>query len=146
MDKISRPPFAVLNKKAIWKPLILTLLLGAGAGFINGLLGTGGGIFLVFVLRRLARKAKPSDPLAREQERDVFAGALSVMLPISVFSSLHYARAGAMDLGAFSPLILPCIIGGVLGGFLLDRLSVDWLRRLFALLVLCSGVLMIVRR
>ena len=125
-------------------PLGLTLLLGAVAGFINGLLGTGGGIFLVYALQAIAKR-RTDAPAGQDATRDVYAGALSVMLPISVFSAIHYARAGALDLKAFSPLILPSVIGGVLGGFLLDRLGVRWLRRLFALLVLCSGVLMIVR-
>lgn len=145
MDKIKRPISGLWRKKAVLSPLLLTLLLGAGAGFINGLLGTGGGIFLVFMMRYLASK-RDRRALRSEDERDVFAGALSVMLPISVFSSLHYARAGALDPEAFAPMILPSIAGGVLGGLLLDKLALPWLRRLFALLVLCSGVLMIVRR
>jgi uncharacterized membrane protein YfcA len=67
------------------------------------------------------------------------------MLPISIFSAVHYARAGTLDMVSFSPLLLPSVAGGVLGGYLLDKLRIDWLKRLFALIVLCSGVLMIVR-
>lgn len=126
-------------------PLGLTLLLGAVAGFINGLLGTGGGIFLVYTLQAIAKRRRVGASLAQDAARDVYAGALSVMLPISVFSAIQYTRAGALDLKAFSPLILPSVLGGVLGGYLLDRLGVRWLHRLFSLLVLCSGVLMIVR-
>lgn len=126
--------------------VLFLLLLGAGAGFINGLLGTGGGILLVYVMRTYARRHRTSDVQENASaQRDVYATALSTMLPISVFSAVHYARAGALDLQAFSPFLLPSVIGGLIGGWLLDRLGLDWLKRLFALLVLISGVLMIVR-
>lgn len=119
---------------------IFLLLLGALAGFLNGLLGTGGGIAIVYVMRRYyARHA--SD----ESDRDAYATALSVMLPISVFSVVHYIRADALDLASFAPMLLPTIAGGVLGGILLDKLKLAWLSRLFALLVLISGIFMIVR-
>lgn len=122
------------------------IMLGAGAGFINGLLGTGGGILLVYVMRGCARRLGTGDTSRGSlSERDVYATALSTMLPISVFSAVQYARAGALDLGAFSPFLLPSVAGGLLGGWLLDRLKPDFLKRLFALLVLISGVLMMVR-
>ena len=77
--------------------------------------------------------------------RDVFAGALAVTLPLSLFSAAKYATAGRLNLADFAPLILPSLLGGLLGGFLLDRLKLPWIRTLFSLLVLVSGVLMIVR-
>ena len=128
----------------LWMPLLFLIGLGAGGGFINGLLGTGGGIFLVYTLRWYSER-HAQDGRGILGTRDVYAGALAVMLPISVFSATHYARAGALDLSSFAPLLLPSVVGGVLGGILLDKLRIDLLRRLFALLVLCSGILMILR-
>ena len=126
--------------------LAVILLCGAGAGLINGLLGTGGGILLICLMRRLPPDRTPFSPLTPDAgDRDIYAAALAVMLPISIFSALRYARTGALDVAAFTPLILPSIAGGVLGGFLLDRLRVSWLRWLFSLLVLFSGIVMIVR-
>ncbi|MBO5898553.1 MAG: TSUP family transporter [Clostridia bacterium] len=122
----------------------LLLALGGGAGFINGLLGTGGGILLVLVLQTYVRR-HTNAAVAAEAQRDVFATALSVMLPISVLSTILYARGGTLDLGGFAPMILPTVLGGVLGAFLLDKLRLDWLKRLFSLLLLVSGVLMVVR-
>lgn len=124
----------------------LLLALGGGAGFINGLLGTGGGILLVLALRGYGRRHRiGGDAVSAESQRDIYATALAVMVPISVFSTIQYARAGTLDLGGFAPMLLPTVVGGVLGGILLDRLKLDWVKRLFALLVLISGVLMIVR-
>ena len=127
--------------------VLFLALLGSLAGFINGLLGTGGGILLVLLFSLSAERAKHgksiSFPMAR---RDIYANALSVMLPVSIFSATQYARAGALDLKAFSPMLLPSLLGGVLGGILLDRLKVSWLRVLFSVLILISGVFMILRR
>ena len=123
-------------------------MAGAGfcAGMINGLLGTGGGILLVLLFSRSAQRAERaksiSFPMAR---RDIYANAMAVMLPISIFSATQYASTGALDLRAFSPMLLPSLLGGILGGFLLDRLKASWLRTLFSLLVLISGALMLVR-
>ncbi len=122
----------------------LLLALGGGAGFLNGLLGTGGGILLVLALRALVCH-RAEDAAAPMSQRDVYATALSVMLPISVFSTVQYARAGALDLSGFAPMILPTLLGGVLGALLLDKLRLDWLKRLFSLLLLVSGALMIAR-
>ena len=128
-------------------PVLLLLTLGVSAGFINGLLGTGGGILLVLAFSRAAERSDSertvSLPLTR---RDAYANALCVMLPISLFSALRYIRAGAIDPIAFSPFIPPSILGGLLGGILLDRLKVSWLRVLFSVLILISGVFMILRR
>lgn len=124
---------------------IILVLLGAAAGLLNGLLGTGGGILLVYTMRLWAHQRLKDGSEQLAAQRDVYASALSVMLPISIFSAVHYARAGTLDMVTFSPLLLPSVIGGVLGGYLLDKLRIDWLKRLFALIVLCSGVLMIVR-
>ncbi len=125
---------------------LILILLGGAAGLLNGLLGAGGGILLVYTMRLWAyRRLSPDSEPRLAAQRDVYATALSVMLPVSVFSAIYYARAGALDLVAFSPLLLPSVVGGVLGAYLLDKLRVDWLKRLFALIVLISGVLMIVR-
>ena len=123
----------------------LLLALGGGAGFINGLLGTGGGILLVLALRAYVRRRTGASDTSIEAQRDVFATALSVMVPISVFSTILYARAGSLALDGFAPMILPSVVGGLLGALLLDKLRLDWLKRLFSLLLLVSGVLMIVR-
>ena len=124
--------------------VLFLALLGSLAGFINGLLGTGGGILLVLVLGTYVRRhAVATD--GSEAQRDVFATALSVMVPISVLSTILYARGGTLDLGGFAPMLLPTVVGGVLGALVLDKLRLDWLKRLFSLLLLISGVLMVVR-
>lgn len=121
--------------------------LGAAAGFINGLLGTGGGILLVLAFSRAAEQEGRARTISLPiTKRDCYANALSVMLPISLFSALRYMAAGSVSPTSFSPFIPPSILGGILGGILLDRLKVSWLRVLFSALIVISGFFMIFRR
>ena len=114
------------------------LLLGFGAGVVNGLLGAGGGILLVSGLSRLLASA-------RRDAHIPFAAAIAVMLPLSLFSAYRYKRLGHLLTADFAPLLLPAALGGLLGGVLLHRFSPRSLKILFAAVVLASGVIMVVR-
>jgi len=113
---------------------------GAGllAGIANGLLGAGGGIIAVFALAHFLRSGE-------YERRDLYANALCVMLPISAVSCLRYAAAGHLVTEGFGVYALPAVAGGVVGGILLGRLRASALKRLFGLLVIYSGILLIVR-
>lgn len=113
---------------------------GAGllAGIANGLLGAGGGIIAVFALAHFLRSGE-------YERRDLYANALCVMLPISAVSCLRYAAAGHLVTEGFGIYALPAVAGGVVGGILLGRLRASALKRLFGLLVIYSGILLIVR-
>ncbi len=112
------------------------LLIGLLAGFTNGLLGAGGGILIVFGMTPLLA----SDP---EGQRDVFANALAVMMPVSIVSVVSYILAGRFCDAPFGIYLLPAVAGGLLGGFLLDRLKLPLIKRLFALIVIWSGLYML---
>ena len=113
------------------------LLIGFGAGFLNGLLGAGGGILIVYGLRRLLGDGSV-DPHA------IFASAIAVMLPLSAISALQYFRNGHLEATSVGLLALPAIAGGVVGALLLRRLSPSALSRLFAAVVLVSGLVLVV--
>ncbi len=112
-------------------------LLGLAAGFLNGLLGAGGGIVIVLGLSQI-QKHTSGDP------RSVYASAIAVMLPLSLVSVWRYAQMGHMDVAAMSALALPAIAGGAVGAWLLRRLSPRALARLFAALVLVSGIVLVI--
>ena len=69
--------------KTYWRDI----LIGALAGFANGLLGAGGGIIVTYYL---------SHALSDEQKKEngVFANAVATMLPVSVFSFSLYCFKG----------------------------------------------------
>lgn len=120
------------------KPLAVTVLLGVSAGFVNGLLGAGGGILVVLALKKILKK-KGAD------EKDIFANSLAVMLPVSIFSAFLYAVRGNISLVGFDAFILPAILGGAFGAILLGKLKPKVIRILFGVLVIVSGILMIIK-
>lgn len=111
---------------------------GAAAGFLNGLLGAGGGIIVIFVLTKLLGESIM-------QKNAVFGNALCVMLPISILTCCLYAGRGYMSLSGFGVFVIPAILGGLAGGVLLGRLDTSLLKKGFAGLVIISGVIMMVR-
>ena len=117
--------------------LPVVILGGSIAGFINGLLGSGGGIIIVFLFSLVMKD--------KSDARDIFANTLCVTLPISIVSCVVYLLNGNFDIKGFSPFIIPAIAGGLVGGFLLDRTNTVLLKRIFALLITISGILLVVR-
>ncbi len=114
-------------------------LCGLAAGMVNGLLGAGSGVVLVWALRRVLGDK-------RQSARDIFANATAIILPISLFSLLSYGRADALpSSAALAPYILPGAVGGLLGAWLLGRLPETLVQRIFGAVVLASGVIMLLR-
>jgi len=118
----------------------LLLLCGGGflAGVANGLLGAGGGVIIIFALTRL---------LSGENldKRDIFANALCVIFVLSLVSFVIYAIRGSVDLAGFAPYAIPAVVGGLIGGLLLGKLSTTLLHRVFAALLVYSGIMLMVR-
>ena len=115
------------------------VLGGLVAGFLNGLLGAGGGIVIVWILEKAIGNAT-------NDARDIFAGALAVMLPISAVSTVSYAISGNLPTEDITRFLLPAILGGLLGAFLLDKISVAAVKTLFCFLVILSGIIMVIGR
>lgn len=133
------------NFKA-FPPLLSSLLcLGGSAGFINGLLGAGGGIILILLLPRLTKKQ--DIPATRGMEnKDWYATAISVMLPATAVSTaVYFLNGGIADTHTLLLLSLPAAAGGAVGALLLGRIDGKWLKRLFSVLVIISGVRMILK-
>ena len=89
------------------KQWIRRITLGAGAGFLNGLLGAGGGILLVHLF---TPKNTPSSP---ESVRNAFFCTLAAILPITALSAAiymfgAYSQHSAEDITLF---VLPAIAG-----------------------------------
>ena len=118
--------------------IAVLIIFGALSGFINGLLGAGGGILIVYALN-YALKGSDID------NRDIYANALCVMLPISAMSCIRYAFAGNISTEGFSVYAIPAIAGGIVGGFLLSRLKASVTKKLFAALVIWSGIILIIK-
>ena len=105
-------------------------LAGGAAGLVNGFFGGGGGMVLVPLLAGWCGLG----------QRKAFATSVAIILPLCALSTGIYLFRGGLDLNAALPYLLGGLLGGWLGGKLFKGLSMDWLRRGFALLLLYGGV------
>ena len=122
------------QKTGIKRP-VLFCLLSLTAGGINGFLGTGGGILLVYML----------SSLTNNEQKDNFATTLCAIIPISITSLFAYSNGGNIDTGMVKMLALPAIFGGALGALVTDKVKTKYLSIAFSLLVIYSGVRMVIR-
>ncbi len=110
---------------------IISVPLGLVSGFINGLLGTGGGTLLVSVSELCGTKPK-----------NAHATALIVILPLSIVSIITYLFNGNLEI---MPAIIVSISGGV-GGFvgakLLKKTPDKWLKIFFGITTIILGITM----
>lgn len=104
------------------------------AGGLNGLLGTGGGMVLVFALGAL---------LGRERGKEVFAISSFGILVFSLVSAMTYTSGGSLTGVALPRFALPAAGGGIIGALLLDKLKLFWLKKIFAVLLLYAGAKMV---
>lgn len=113
----------------------LLFFVGAAfsAGLLNGLLGTGGGMVLLFCFGLL---------LQEEQQKEAFAISGIAVFCFCLTSMLFYGRGGSIDFTLLPQYALPALVGGIAGALLLRRIGTGLLRKIFALLLLYSGLKM----
>ena len=110
--------------------ITVTLTAGVLAGTLNGFLGSGGGIILIFIMSVL---------LPDRDARDIFATAVLSILPTSIVSAYFYYRGGGIGITEHAPYYAAALFGGILGAVLLDKISTSLLKTVFAVLMLWAG-------
>lgn len=105
-------------------------LAGGAAGVVNGFFGGGGGMILVPLLAGRCGL----------DQRKAFATSVAVIAPLCALSAGIYWLRGNLDLTAALPYVAGGLAGGLIGGKVFRKLSMVWLRRGFALLILYGGV------
>ena len=106
------------------------LIAGGAAGLINGFFGGGGGMVLVPLLTGKCGLT----------QRKAFATSVAIILPLCALSAVIYFLRGSLDFIAALPYLIGGLAGGFLGGKLFQGLNMNWLRRLFAVLILYGGI------
>jgi uncharacterized membrane protein YfcA len=117
----------------------LIILIGFSAGIINGVFGTGGGIFIVFLFSRIYANSN------QYAQKDCFAMTLCVTLAFSTVSLFGYLQNGSIDAAHLTPVFLPAFLGGLAGAYLLNKINVSILRKIFAGIVIYAGISLILR-
>lgn len=103
---------------------------GGAAGLVNGFFGGGGGMLLVPLL---------AGKCGLDQRR-AFATSVAVIAPLCALSAGIYWFRDCLDLAAALPYLAGGLVGGLIGGRVFRNLSMKWLRRGFALLILYGGL------
>lgn len=108
-------------------------LWGALAGFLNGMLGAGGGMVAVPILK------------TKLSEKQAHATSVAVILPICIVSALSYLQQGTVSLYNALPYLAWGLVGSAIGVVLMKKLSGNMLRKIFALMMLWAGIRLITR-
>ena len=106
------------------------IVLGALAGFVNGLFGGGGGMIVVPLLMHLLKL----------KSKNAHATAILIILPMSIVSGLLYASGKTLDLALTIPTSIGVTLGGVLGAFALNKLSNNWVSIIFSIVMAIAVV------
>ena len=107
------------------------------AGIINGFVGTGGGIILIFLFY-LLRSGDEGD-----FKNDLVTTDAAV-IPMSAVALFLYARGSNVDFYIIGRLFIPIALGGVTGAYLMSRIDKKWLTVIFSALMIYSGIRMAV--
>ena len=105
-------------------------LAGGAAGVVNGFFGGGGGQVLVPML---------AGKCGLDQRR-AFATSVAVIAPLCALSAGIYWFRWQLDPALALPYLIGGLAGGFVGGKVFQKVSMVWLRRGFALLILYGGV------
>lgn len=101
---------------------------GLIAGIINGLIGTGGGIIMVMILKKLGLEQKKAH-----------ATSICIILPICLLSSIIYLSKNAVSINQATPYIIPGTIGAIFGAFILSKINQKLLRKVFGIFMLWAA-------
>ncbi len=113
------------------KKAIKNLFFGAIIGFFNGLLGAGGGMIAVPVLKK------------QMQLKEAHATSISIILPMSIASAVSYILNKSVKISDAIPYLWSGFLGAVLGIYLLKKVKPAFIKKLFALLMLWAGFRMV---
>ena len=110
------------------------IVLGAAAGFLSGLIGIGGGVFIVPALVFIFG-------LSQQQAQGTTLALL--VPPIGLLAAWTYYKEGYVDLKIAGLVCLGFFFGGLLGAKLAVSLPSGTLRRVFGGVVMLIGCKML---
>lgn len=104
-------------------------IFGAVCGFLNGLFGSGGGTVAVPCLEKSGLEV-----------RKAHASSVLLIFLLSIFTSIIYYFKGNLDFKLAMDFIPYGIAGAVIGSLTLKKISSDILKKIFAVIIVISGI------
>ena len=115
--------------KETWK----YVAVGLGIGVLSGLLGVGGGIFLVPIL---------TSYFAVDQHL-AHGTSLAVVVPTAIMGAAVYSYHGTMDVALAAQLAVGGVIGAAVGSRLMKKIPAAQLKRMFGVMLILVGIRMV---
>ena len=140
--KISKTPFPLAQKqgKGIdklskkWR-IVLTVIASLFVGVANGLFGGGGGMLVIPIFTILLGL----------EEKIAHSSAILTILPLSIVSGIVYITQGNFTIPDGLWVGGGVILGGLIGTFLMKKLSNNALRIVFYTLMIIAGVTTLIK-
>ena len=108
---------------------------GLLVGIVNGFFGAGGGMLAVPILKTFGKI----------ESKKAHATTVLTMLPICLISAVGCAISGTIDIGVLWPVLIGTVAGGIVGTMVLSRLKNNVISVIFGALMLCAGIILIVK-
>ena len=112
---------------------IKNTLIGIFTGFVNGILGSGGGTLLVPILNNIVKV----------EEHKSHATALAIIIFLTSASSVIYVSRGTYDISLTLKVAIGSVIGGILGAKLLCKVTGKFLRISFGTIMIIAALRMV---
>jgi len=109
------------------------VIVGFVIGILSGLLGVGGGVFLVPVMVSLF--AIP--------QHTAHGTSLAVVIPTAIVSSIIYGTHGNIDLGIALNLLVGSVIGANIGARVMKKIPASRLKQIFGVMLFLVGLRMV---
>ena len=109
-------------------------LLAVFAGVLNGLLGAGGGMLVVPILKKYGLT-----------QHETHATSVCIILPICLVSTMMYLLRGQVTISDALPYLPFSVLGAIIGSFILPKLKKNFLRKLFGGFMLWAAVQLLVK-
>jgi len=116
----------------IHKPIVL-IFIGFAIGILSGMLGVGGGVFMVPIMVTYLGISQHS----------AHATSLAVVIPTAIAASLIYGMNSQVNIHIALYLTIGSVTGAILGAQIMKSLPAHQLKRLFGIMLVLVGIKMV---
>ncbi|MBO5021086.1 MAG: sulfite exporter TauE/SafE family protein [Clostridia bacterium] len=109
-------------------------LCGTAVGFINGMLGAGGGMLAVPILKKCGM-----------DQKSAHTNAVAVILPITIVSAVMYILKDYVSLKDAYIYIPTGVIGSLIGTAAIRKISAKWLSLIFSGFMIYAGIRLLIK-